>query len=202
MACNKSQGGGVFPVRQGDTRISRGSYGRSHTRNDIIGYAGFNEYFHLFTTASENKRVTPFEPGHGQAFSGLFNKQLVDLVLLQGVVAPLFAHINLLGTLPGIGQQIGGGQIIVYQDICIFYTGFAFESNQTGISRTCAYQINMTVCFLHWLSSCSFSMMAMAPWPISFWASSAPISADDAAGPVRASLNTWEPSGSAISPLS
>ncbi len=59
---------------QRDAGISRGSHGRGHTRNDVIGYAGFYQRFHLFTTSPEDKRVTAFEPGHSHTFPGLFHK--------------------------------------------------------------------------------------------------------------------------------
>ena len=68
--------------------ISRHGNGRRHTGYKLKVNPRSRHRFRLFSTASENKWVPPFEPHHYIPRFGLFNEQSIDIGLGLILAAP------------------------------------------------------------------------------------------------------------------
>ena len=92
-------GGTVVPVGHWDSRIGRHRQGRGHTGHLLKGNPIFLQQFQLLAAPAEQEGVTALQAHHPLALLCLFQQNLINPILRNGVVAGLLAHVDFFGGL-------------------------------------------------------------------------------------------------------
>ena len=124
------------PMRHRNARVGRPGNRRTDTGHDLEWDAGRGEFLRLLTAASEDKRITAFQPRHGFPFARPRNQQGVRLLLPQGVIAGLLPRIDRFGSSLREAEEIRVGQVVVNDHIGLRDTVPTAQSQQPGITGT------------------------------------------------------------------
>jgi hypothetical protein len=85
------------PVRKRNAGVGGASGSSGNAGHHLEAHTGRREGFNLLAATAKNKGITTLEPYHFASLAGEFHQAAVDLILGQGVVSTLLAHMNTLG---------------------------------------------------------------------------------------------------------
>ena len=92
MAGHKRDRGASTAMGNRNTRISRSRDPSRYPWHHLYRNVALSQIGSLFTTATEQKRVTPLQANHSVVFKSHLDKHGVGAGLRHGMVAPAFAH--------------------------------------------------------------------------------------------------------------
>ena len=147
MARHEGDGRGVVPVGKRDPRIGGNGDGGRHAGNDLERDARLPEDLRLLAAAAEDEGVAALEAGHDVPPPGLLDEAPVDLLLGEGVVAPLLAGVDPTGLLSGMEKNLRADQMVVDDHIRLPDAFRPAEGDQTRIARSGADDIDFA--FFH-----------------------------------------------------
>ena len=120
---------------QRDPRIGGNRDGGGHAGNDFERDALLTQSLRLLASASEDKRVTAFEAGNDIPPPRLFDKKAVDLLLGEGVIAPLLAGVDPARFSSGVTENLRADQMVVDDHIRLTDACRPAQRDQPGIPR-------------------------------------------------------------------
>jgi len=100
-------------VGERDPCIGGNGDGGRHAGDDLERDASLPERLRLLAATAEDEGVAALEPGHHRPLPGLLDEAPVDLILGEGVIAPLLAGIDQTSLLPGVAQDLRVDQMVV-----------------------------------------------------------------------------------------
>ena len=124
----------MFAMSKRDSGV--GGNGRSgcDAGYDLEGNSVVHQIFSFLASAAEYKWISPLKTSDNLAFIRPLYDERVDVVLGQSVFAALLPDINQFSILPTLIQQPFVREIIINNDIGLFYAFQAFDCNQTRIA--------------------------------------------------------------------
>ncbi len=145
----------------GDAGVAGNRHAGRNARDDLEAHALLVKEQRLGSTAVEDERIAPLEPGHGLALARLLGEQVTDRFLLERL-RRRDTDVDLLGVRTRVPQQAWRHDVIVENDVRRGEVLQAAHSYQSGIARARADQINDR----HSVSSVSVSVsvFSLSPW--------------------------------------
>ena len=140
MAGDNVYAGAEIPVGHGDSGIGRGRQRGGHSGDHLKGNFVLTEQLQLFTAPAEQEGVAALQPHHPFALPGFFQQDFVDPLLGNRMVSGLLAHIDPFCRGRDQSQNLRAHQPVVDHHLGLFQGLTAFFGQQTGISRSGAYQ--------------------------------------------------------------
>src|SRR3989338_794646 len=134
--------GGVLPMRQWNTRISRHRNGRTHSGDDLKGYLRPPQGLHLFAASAKDTGVAPFKPDDDSSLSCAADHHGFNPALRNTAAIGLFSDGDELSALTSQSQNLAADQAIVEDDLSPLQTSLPLEGKKTGITRSGPHEID------------------------------------------------------------
>jgi hypothetical protein len=136
VAGDEADRGGEIAVGDRDARVGGGSHARGDAGHDLEVDARLDQLLALLAPAPEDVRIAALEAADDEAGPGLLHDQVVDLVLGQGVVPALLAHVQDLAIRLAPLQEVGVGQVVVDHDVAGLDDLLGAQGQHARIART------------------------------------------------------------------
>jgi hypothetical protein len=149
VARDEVHGGAEIAVRHGDARVGRGRDGRRHARHHLEGDAARGGDLQLLAAPAEEEAVAALEPHDRLALEGLFDEDLVDPVLRDGVAAGIFADVDLLRPRGHHGEDVLPDQPVVDHDVGAPQRLLALPGEKSRVAGARADQNDFSRLHLH-----------------------------------------------------
>ena len=126
-------------MRNRNPGIGRNRYCRGNPRHNLKWQPIFLQQQSLFSTTAEYERITALEPYHRLPITGFIHQQLIDILLLHGMIARCLANIDIFGFIRRPLKNAVIRQAVIDHHICLLQTIHRFDADQPVVSRACAH---------------------------------------------------------------
>src|SRR5581483_10156812 len=140
MPAYERDGRSMLTVSERDAGIGGRAHRGTHAGNDLEGYVRRSQRLRLFSATAEKKRIAALEAYNTPAGPGVAAHETGYLVLREGMLGGLFAHVGLDAAGPGLVEQCSRGKVVIQNYIGLPDALQTFEGDQLGVAGSRPYQ--------------------------------------------------------------